>query len=370
MQEFIICKRCNAEIAKDSIYCNYCGKKQETERKTRKANGSGSVYKSGNAYAADFIYGYTVVDGKSKRVRKRKRGFKTKKAALEWIEEIKNQTPSTQPSTTFAELYEKWLKIHRERVSHGTINCYAAAYKYLDAVKFQKFSKIKTEQLQFCIDNCPKGHRTKENMKALCTSLFNYAMQLDIVSKNYAQYIRLPKKEETERVAFSNEQLAALWQHSDNQIVKLILVLCYTGLRIGELSEAKTENYNAQENYFVAGSKTEAGKNRIITVSPKILPFLDDLRGEKYLFTVDGEKISVNAFRKEFYSALENCGIIKKGDKTITPHCCRHTFATLMKGVNAPATDKQKLIGHASFEMTAHYTHTDIESLREITNKI
>jgi site-specific recombinase XerD len=41
-----------------------------------------------------------------------------------------------------------------------------------------------------------------------------------------------------------------------------------------------------------------------------------------------------------------------------------------MKNVNAPATDKQKLIGHSKFEMTAHYTHTDIESLKKITDNL
>ena len=41
-----------------------------------------------------------------------------------------------------------------------------------------------------------------------------------------------------------------------------------------------------------------------------------------------------------------------------------------MKNVDAPATDKQKLIGHAKFEMTAHYTHTDIASLKKITDNL
>ena len=39
-----------------------------------------------------------------------------------------------------------------------------------------------------------------------------------------------------------------------------------------------------------------------------------------------------------------------------------------MKNIDAPATDKQKLIGHKKFEMTAHYTHTDVESLKKITD--
>ena len=42
----------------------------------------------------------------------------------------------------------------------------------------------------------------------------------------------------------------------------------------------------------------------------------------------------------------------------------------MMKDVDAPNTDKQKLIGHSKFEMTAHYTHTDVESLRKITDNL
>jgi site-specific recombinase XerC len=58
------------------------------------------------------------------------------------------------------------------------------------------------------------------------------------------------------------------------------------------------------------------------------------------------------------------------GSHIYTPHSCRHTFATLMKNVEAPATDKQKLIGHSKFEMTAHYTHTDLQSLKKITDNL
>ncbi len=41
-----------------------------------------------------------------------------------------------------------------------------------------------------------------------------------------------------------------------------------------------------------------------------------------------------------------------------------------MKQVEAPDVDKQKLIGHTSFEMTAHYTHTNYHDLKKITDKL
>lgn len=55
---------------------------------------------------------------------------------------------------------------------------------------------------------------------------------------------------------------------------------------------------------------------------------------------------------------------------TYTPHFCRHTFATLMKRVDAASTDKLKLIGHTSDEMLRYYQDVPVEDLRKITDRI
>ena len=80
--------------------------------------------------------------------------------------------------------------------------------------------------------------------------------------------------------------------------------------------------------------------------------------------------MSVGVEREARLGAIDLDPLDVEGEHIYTPHCCRHTFATLMKNVPAPPTDKQKLIGHAKFEMTAHYTHTDIESLKFITDNL
>ena len=45
-------------------------------------------------------------------------------------------------------------------------------------------------------------------------------------------------------------------------------------------------------------------------------------------------------------------------------------FATLMKDVAAPTTDKLKLIGHTSDAQLRYYQETDFESLRQITDRL
>ena len=193
----------------------------------------------------------------------------------------------------------------------------------------------------------------------------------DIVDRNYAEYIYIHKEDKAEKVAFSKTQLDIMWENVDRvPNIKYVLVLCYTGMRLSEMLGAMTENYDPEEGYFITGVKTDAGKNRVITISPKIRPFFADFGQKKHLFT----DLSAKKFRSDIYypalQALDLDALDEKGDHIYTPHCCRHTFATLMKNVDAPATDKQKLIGHSKFEMTAHYTHTDLGSLRKITDNL
>jgi integrase len=79
-----------------------------------------------------------------------------------------------------------------------------------------------------------------------------------------------------------------------------------------------------------------------------------------------------------FYPALEACGIdnpmvvVAGGVQRhrITPHSCRHTFATLIKRVQGADKDKLELIGHTSGEMLRHYQDIDLADLRKITDAI
>ena len=371
----MLCRKCRKDIPDESRFCNLCGAKQVWERSSRRrGNGQGTVYKDKNGkWIAEYTIGWDEGDGEILRRKRKKRGFATKNEAIAYIPNLKQDLPQQDVNVKFKDLYKKWMERHKEKVGQSTINCYKSAYKYFSPLYYVEISKIRTEHLQKCIDECPHGKRTKENMKALGTSLWRYAMQLDIVDRNYAEYLYIQREEQAEKTAFSKEQLDLMWSSVGVcPDIKYVLVLCYTGMRLGELLVAMTENYNREEGYFVTGIKTDAGKNRIITISPKIKPFFDDFGKGEYLFTE--QKISQKKFRNDiYYPALQSLNLdLLDGDGAhiYTPHCCRHTFATLMKYVDAPATDKQKLIGHSTFQMTAHYTHTDLDSLRAITDNL
>jgi putative uncharacterized protein (fragment) len=110
--------------------------------------------------------------------------------------------------------------------------------------------------------------------------------------------------------------------------------------------------------------KTQAGKNRLVPIHPKIFPLIEKRynSNNKYLIiNFKGQQMKYdNYYREKFLPIMEQLDMKHK------PHDCRHTFATLLSNANANSTAIKKMIGHESYVTTEKiYTHKDIEELRK-----
>lgn len=375
------CRKCRAEIPENSKYCMLCGVKQDVKQKPKsRGNGQGSVFQLPNkSWKAVITLGYER-DGKGKvhRVTRSKSGFKTKKEALDFLPKI-----STEPKVkqlTFKEVYDAWLPTHR--AGKSTLDCYKAAIKYFRDVWFFKMSDITVDDLQECMDACTKGKRTKENMKALCGLLYKYAIPRRLAALNMGQYLIVDAEGGEGKDALPDAALKSIEEHAADVVgADYVLCQCYLGFRPSEFLALDVGDYNSTERAFVGGAKTEAGKNRVVTVSPKIQPYIDKLVNGKDVGPVfcgaDGSALDIKSYRSMFYEVLDSCGVenpISEQDgikrRKYTPHSCRHTFATLMKRVAGSDKDKLELIGHSSTAMLRHYQDVSFADLRQITDKI
>lgn len=375
------CRKCKAELPEGSKYCNMCGAKVAVERKPKsRGNGTGTVYKRGANWTAVIVTGFELdSDNKMHRKTRSKGGFKTKREAMEYIPTLKLQPERKPKSKTFAQLYEAWLPTHR--AGKDTINCYKAAYKYFEPVYHLNIDDIDIDDLQECIDECPKGRRTKENMKALCGLMYKYAIPRHLASLELGHYL-IVSGESGSKAALPDDALEKMRAHTGDVFgASYVLCQCYLGYRPSEFVALNASMYNSAENAFVHGAKTAAGINRTVTVSPKIQPYINTLltnRTSGAIFTdPDGKAYTTSRYRELFYAVLDACGIdnpiIERDGKnfyTYTPHSCRHTFATLMKRVNGADKDKLELIGHTSTEMLRHYQDVNFSDLRKITDAL
>lgn len=368
----MVCQKCKNVIPDGSAYCNKCGARQAVPDHKRKpkqrGNGQGTAYKRGNKWACQYRHFYG-----GRLISIYKGGFATKKEALDYLSTI-NTVSRTPNAISFEQLYSKWIQRHSGRVSKSTIDCYKSAFKHFAKIHFMPFAMLTTEQLQVCVDECSAGVRTRENMKALCTCLYSYAHEIGVTSEDYGKHIYIDRKgalhADIGKRAFTREELKALAEaHSAGvETADIVLVLCYTGFRINELLKLTKESYCPAGQYLVGGGKTKAGTNRIVTLSPKILSIVEARynaaeKGAALFSDKNGGHLSAGKYRDMQRKCLASLGL-----RDLTPHECRHTFATLMKSVEANKDDKMRLIGHADDKMLRHYTHAEITDLKKITD--
>ena len=370
------CRKCKRETPPDAVFCPWCGCKLQLKNKPRtRPNGAGSAYRRGKTWTAIVSVGALQKNGKRTQKRKTKSGFKTKSEALEYCKVLKGEPSKTKHADiSFADLYTMFLYRHVDRVGKSTMDCYRAAYKYFDAVHLKRFADITTPDLQACVDACPHGKRTKENMKALGTLMYKLAREMDVTAKDYAQFIWIAPADKVSYNPFKPEHEAVLLQAAlDGDFgASVIISDCYLGFRPAALLQIKKTDYSPDERVIHGGVKTDAGRDRSVPVSKKIQPIVDRLYASEheYLFSNREEPLKINYYRDYiFYPTLDRLGI-QPSPKYYMPYSCRHTFATKLKSINGATVDIAALMGHTSYEQSMQYQHEDLTSKRAIIGQL
>ncbi len=340
--------------------------------KMRNPNGYGSVIKLGGKRRKPFAVRVTTGwDNNGKQVYKYLGTFSTKKEAEHHLVHY-NENPYNIEiqSITFLEVYEKWKNEKFETVGHSAQLGYIAAFKNCKILHNIRFVELKSSHLQEIISNSNIKYASKRKIKILFNQLYSYAMKNDIISKDYSKYIDIGKNtEENGRRPFTSEEIERLWELvNENEWIDTILILIYTGFRIGELLEIKNNDIDLENKIIKGGLKTEAGKDRLVPIHPKIFNFIKNrMSNNEFLITnFQGKQMKYNNYyREKFEPIMQQLGMKHK------VHDTRHTFATLLSNAEANKTSIKKLIGHNSYTTTEKfYTHKDIEELRKAVEKI
>lgn len=268
---------------------------------------------------------------------------------------------------TVEELYNKWYEREKPRMTKSLANSMAAAWKHCSSVYSISYRNLKSYNMQDCIDNCPLSYSTKSSIKNLFAHLDKFALELDIIIKCRSTLITAPPVPETSRVPFSEIEIDTLWSISDREWVDTVLIFIYTGLRISELLNIKRSDIDLESKTITGGVKTNAGKNRIIPIHPRILPFIIARysQGGEYLINVNGNKCTLNRYYNVWTKLMASLHF------THTPHECRHTFRSRMDSAGANKRCIDLIMGHKSKDVGERvYTHKTLSELHDAIKMI
>ena len=358
------CPKCNADLPEAAAFCWACGRKLAGERKHRKrSNGTGSITKlSGNRQRPWLARKSGIIVGT----------YPTRTEAQKALERLTDTEVNEKFNMTMQQIYDLWLPEHSRTISESQKTNYRTAMKHCAPLHDRRWRSLRTSDFQSIIITMEQKGMSKsscEKVLQLFGQLSDWAIREGIAQTNYAQFCTIVAVQKSEGIVLLPETITAI-QQSTLPAADVALILLATGCRGNELFGALTGNCSS--TYFIGGSKTDSGKNRVIPVAPIGLEayqkFLRIAKEKKYKYLIEayeGNKVYANFAKRDFKE------LVAQTAQQFTPYDCRHTFATQAKRSGIDPQNLRRILGHANLSTTdKYYTHMDLNDLLAASQQI
>lgn len=266
---------------------------------------------------------------------------------------------------TFAALYERYCKEHEFSAAMGKLN--KTCFNHTKPLHNTVFKELKKSHFQNLINALPSV-TAKHNVASFFRKLSTYAKENDIVHKTYTDTLTVPPKNTPDSLPFSRSDVDLFWEYDGYLTSEILLILCYSGMRIMELLLLEKSQINLDENYIITGSKTEAGTDRYIPIHPRIKHIIEKhyANPTKWLLVNSrGDKpIRYDSFHAKRWKKFKKQLRI---DDALTIHSTRHFFVSELQRIGANKIALQKIVGHKGQDVTDHvYTHFEPHELHAV----
>ncbi len=407
----IKCPECELQVSDKASTCPHCGYPLQANIKPRKPrnknnkrrrlpNGFGQISEIKNRnlrnpFRAMVSVGKDINGRPICKPLKPESYFPTYNDAYAALVEYNKNPYDLGASITVKELYEKWFVEYEKSVKTGGPMTYA--WQYCSAVYDMRVKDIRARHIKGCIDEgtvTVKGRTQTPNalMKKQIKSLFNimldYALEYEIVDRNYSRTFSLSDETvkeldmvKNEHIPFTNEEMDLLWAHADDKmLVDIILIQCYSGWRPRELSLIELQNTDLENWIFKGGMKTDAGTDRVVPIHSKIRYLVErkykeaQKLGSPYLFNYSNLNSRSNSTFLS-YSRYQKAFDMIKTELNLNPehrpHDGRKHFITMAKKYGVDEYAIKYMVGHQISDITEKvYTQREFEWLKDEIEKI
>lgn len=342
------------------------------------------------------------VNGKRRRVTKS--GFKTAKeartAALPVLNKLLLGKNIVESNITFNEYTDKWLEEHSIELKRSSLHMTKSRLniikKYLGNLKLKDITLYIYQQ--FLNDYATKvSRKTVIEKDILAKMIFKQAVKYNIILSDPTIGSKIPKTPEkiidVNSLYLTKEELHTMTDFVCNYkspnsgyFYYFLMLLIYTGFRVGEAIALTWDNINFQEKYIYINStmyfinqthyerqntpKTKSSVRKVF-INNSLIKLLKEWKtkqleirmkratmnkrdSEDYVFTRYSAKVKKEVPVSYYiiymkFNTINKAGII---NKKIHPHLIRHTHASLMAEAGIALETIQDRLGHADDKTT------------------
>lgn len=408
------CPECELNVSDKAMTCPHCGYpisgkagpssgKKKTRRRRRLPNGFGQISEiRGRNLRKPFRAMVTTGKDPSGRLivkpLKPNSYFETYNDAYAALVEYNRNPYDLDERITVEELYERWSSAYFKTLGAiSSARTIQTAWHYCESIYDMRVSDLRARHIKGVMEEGTAEIRgaikrpspvMKTRIKSLFNLMLDYALEYELVDRNYARTFELSndliKEVEDKRcghIPFSKEEIDKLWSVIDAvKWVDVILYQCYSGWRPQELGWIRIEDVDLENGFITGGMKTDAGRNRIVPIHPRVFDIvakhykLAQSLGSEYLFNCDdtlthtsNTRLSYAKYNLRFTKIVTNL----KLNPDHKPHDGRVHFVTQAKEYKVDEYAIKRIIGHNITDLTERvYTLRTEEWLREEIEKI
>lgn len=297
--------------------------------------------------------------------------FKNYIEALRALDKYHGAPSERTERLTLRQVYDKWITYYptEKDASADHIRHLKNMWNHISC-KDMPIGSIKPSHIRDDLMRPELPATVPNKMKVLYNLLFKYAVQEQYVATNIATQVTVPKaltKRENEqkriKTAFTADELKKIKSMvGKSDVADALYYSCFSGWRPVEMIMLTPEDINITKGYAVGGSKTEAGKNRIVPIHPEVRSIINRRRHDDPIFKYK----YYQKYHREFTRLMQDLGIDNH-----TPHDARRTFVTLAKQSGMDEYALKRIIGHTISDLTESvYTDRPVEWLIDEIKKI
>ena len=332
-------------------------------------------------------------DWTGKKARKVKRGFATKREALEWERKflLKENASLDMTFESFLELYKEDLK-DRLKLNTWLTKTAIIDQKILPYFKEKRMCDIKTSDI-IAWQKAVMSYRDEKGnaysptyLKTIhnqLSAIFNHAVRYYELSSNPAAKAGNMGKEKSREMLFwtKEEYLKFAEAIMDKPITFYAFEMLYwCGLRIGELLALTPDDFDFDKEIVKVTKSYQRINGEDIITEPKTEKSVRNIKMPDFLvnemkdylnalYHIQGDTrifdITKGHLHREMTRGSKNSGV-----KRIRIHDLRHSHVSLLINMGFSAVAIADRVGHESIDITYRYAHLFPSTQKEIANKL